>query len=114
MDERTCSDSPDRVLSAGKPGLHRNLGLPRRRPPNARSGSPGEDRGQPAGVLVYLAPVPQVTLLLRGMRNFDMKRYAPVILVVVLVVTPLAIWAGTSGGSKKSDDPLLVERSVGL
>jgi hypothetical protein len=48
------------------------------------------------------------------MRNFDMKRYAPLILVVLLVVTPLAIWAATSGGSKKSDAPLLVERSVGL
>jgi hypothetical protein len=48
------------------------------------------------------------------MRNFDAKRYAPLILVVALVVTPLAIWAATSGGSKKNDDPLLVERSVGL
>jgi hypothetical protein len=48
------------------------------------------------------------------MRNFDMKRYGPILLIAFLVVTPLAIWAATSGGSKNGDKPLLAERSVGL
>ena len=33
------------------------------------------------------------------MRSFDFRRYAPVLLIAVLVITPLAIWAATSGGS---------------
>ncbi len=48
------------------------------------------------------------------MRGFDLKRYGPVLLIVILVVTPLAIWAATSGGSKKGGDKFFVERSVGL
>jgi hypothetical protein len=48
-------------------------------------------------------------------RGFDFRRYAPVILIVVLVVTPLAIWAATSGGSKdNSGKTFYVERSVGF
>lgn len=46
------------------------------------------------------------------MRGFDLKRYGPVLLIVFLVVTPLAIWAATSGGSK-SGGGFSVERSVG-
>jgi hypothetical protein len=48
-------------------------------------------------------------------RGFDLKRYGPVLLILFLVVTPLAIWAATSGGS--GDDggkKFYVERSVGL
>src|SRR5688572_2421324 len=49
------------------------------------------------------------------MRGFDLRRYGPLLLIVFLVVTPLAIWAATSsGGSSDSEDPLIVERSVGL
>ena len=49
------------------------------------------------------------------MRGFDLKRYGPVLLIVFLVVTPLAIWAATSGGSKSGGgDKFFVERSVGL
>jgi hypothetical protein len=49
------------------------------------------------------------------MRSFDLRRFGPVLLIVVLVVTPLAIWAATSGGSNdEGADPLIVERSVGL
>ena len=49
------------------------------------------------------------------MRDFDLRRYGPVLLIVFLVVTPLAIWAATSGGSNDKDtDPLIVERAVGL
>jgi hypothetical protein len=48
------------------------------------------------------------------MRNFDLRRYAPVIVIVLLVAGPLAIWAATSGGSgggtKKTG--LIVERGV--
>ena len=32
-------------------------------------------------------------------RRFDVKRYAPLLLLAVLVITPLAIWAATSGGN---------------
>ncbi len=49
------------------------------------------------------------------MRGFDLKRYGPVLLLVALVVTPLAIWAATSGGSDgDGGDPFYVERAVGL
>jgi hypothetical protein len=48
-------------------------------------------------------------------RNFDFRRYAPVLLIALLVVTPLAIWAATSGGSSDKKDKLFyVERAVGL
>jgi hypothetical protein len=49
------------------------------------------------------------------MRNLDLRRYTPVIVIVVLVAAPLTIWAATSGGSgggKK--DGLVVERSVSV
>ena len=49
-----------------------------------------------------------------GLRGFDLKRYGPVLLIVMLVVTPLAIWAATSGGNKSGGDKFYVERSVGL
>ena len=49
------------------------------------------------------------------MRGFDFKRYAPVILLVFLVVVPLAIWAATSGGSgSNKNKTFIAERSVGL
>lgn len=48
------------------------------------------------------------------MGNFDFRRYAPVLLIGVLVITPLAIWAATSGGNGKDDKAFYVERSVGL
>jgi len=50
------------------------------------------------------------------MRRFDLRRHAPVIVIVLLVVGPLAIWAATSGGSGDSGDKkgLLVERGVSI
>ena len=48
------------------------------------------------------------------MRDFDLRRYAPVILIAFLVITPLAIWAATSGGSGDDGPSFYVERSVGL
>ena len=48
------------------------------------------------------------------MRSFDFRRYAPVLLIALLVITPLAIWAATSGGSDKDDKTFYVERAVGL
>jgi hypothetical protein len=47
-------------------------------------------------------------------RSFDFRRYAPVLLIAFLVITPLAIWAATSGGSGKDKKTFYVERSVGL
>ncbi len=48
------------------------------------------------------------------MGSFDFRRHAPVLLIAALVITPLAIWAATSGGSGKKDKTFYVERSVGL
>jgi hypothetical protein len=49
------------------------------------------------------------------MRGLDLRRHAPVIVIVLLVVGPLAIWAATSGGSGDGDRKgLLVERGVSL
>ncbi len=49
------------------------------------------------------------------MRGFDLRRYGPVLLIVFLVVTPLALWAATSGGSGNGGKgKFYVERSVGL
>lgn len=49
------------------------------------------------------------------MRNVDLRRYAPAIVIVVLVAAPLAIWAATSGGSGSGDEEgLIVERGVSL
>jgi hypothetical protein len=49
------------------------------------------------------------------MRRLDLRRHAPVIVIVLLVVGPLAIWAATSGGSGGGDEKgLLVERAVSL
>ena len=49
------------------------------------------------------------------MSGFDLKRYGPLLLIVFLVVTPLAIWAATSGGSGDGGgEKFYVERSVGL
>jgi hypothetical protein len=49
------------------------------------------------------------------MRNFDLRRYGPVIVIVALVAVPLAVWAATSGGSdSEAKQGLLVERSVSL
>jgi hypothetical protein len=49
------------------------------------------------------------------MRNVDLRRHAPVIVIVLLVVAPLAIWAATSGGSGEDDKQgLIVERGVSI
>ena len=48
------------------------------------------------------------------MRDFDFRRYAPLLLIAFLVITPLAIWAATSGGSGGGGKTFYVERSVGL
>ena len=49
------------------------------------------------------------------MRKLDLRRHAPVILIVFLVITPLAIWAATSGGSGDGDKRVYRRaRSVGL
>ena len=49
------------------------------------------------------------------MRSIDLKvrRHAPLIVIAALVITPLAIWAATSGGSGE-EDGLIVERSTSL
>jgi hypothetical protein len=48
-------------------------------------------------------------------RNFDLRRYGPVIVILALVAVPLAIWAATSGGSgSNAKQGLLVERSVSI
>jgi hypothetical protein len=47
-------------------------------------------------------------------RNFDLRRYAPLLLLAVLIIVPLAIWAATSGGSGEDKETFYVERSVGL
>jgi hypothetical protein len=47
-------------------------------------------------------------------RGLDFKRYAPLLLIALLVITPLAIWAATSGGSDDKKDAFYVERSVGI
>jgi hypothetical protein len=47
-------------------------------------------------------------------RNVDVRRYAPVAVILLLVAAPLAIWAATSGGSDEEQKGLIVERSVGL
>jgi hypothetical protein len=50
------------------------------------------------------------------MRNLDLRRYTPVIVIVFLVAAPLAIWAATSGGSGDDGNRqgLIVERGVSL
>jgi hypothetical protein len=49
------------------------------------------------------------------MRNLDLRRYAPVIVILVLVAAPLTIWAATSGGSGDEDKQgLIVERGVSI
>jgi hypothetical protein len=49
------------------------------------------------------------------MRKLDLRRHAPVIVIVLLVVAPLAIWAATSGGSGDGDEKgLIVERGVSV
>jgi hypothetical protein len=45
--------------------------------------------------------------------RIDLGRHAPLILIAVLVIAPLAIWAATSGGSG-DEDGLIVERSVSV
>jgi hypothetical protein len=47
-------------------------------------------------------------------RGFDLRRHAPLLLIAFLVITPLAIWAATSGGSGDDKKSFYVERSVGL
>jgi hypothetical protein len=44
----------------------------------------------------------------------DVKRYAPVVVILLLVAVPLAIWAATSGGSGDQEKGLIVERGNGL
>ena len=49
------------------------------------------------------------------MRSLDLRRHAPVIVIVLLVVAPLAIWAATSGGSGDGEERgLIVERGVSI
>lgn len=49
------------------------------------------------------------------MRRLDLRRHAPVIVIVLLVVAPLAIWAATSGGSEDDEKQgLIVERGVSV
>jgi hypothetical protein len=49
------------------------------------------------------------------MRKLDLRRHAPVIVIVLLVVAPLAIWAATSGGSGDGEKQgLIVERGVSI
>ncbi|HZO58699.1 MAG TPA: hypothetical protein VFB51_03310 [Solirubrobacterales bacterium] len=48
------------------------------------------------------------------MRKFEFRRYAPLLLLAALVITPLAIWAATSGGSGEDKETFYVERSVGV
>ena len=49
------------------------------------------------------------------MRRFEFNRHAPLILLAALVITPLAIWAATSGGSGGDEKgKFYIERSVGL
>ena len=49
------------------------------------------------------------------MRKLDLRRHAPVIVLVLLVVAPLAIWAATSGGSGDGEKQgLIVERGVSV
>jgi hypothetical protein len=49
------------------------------------------------------------------MRKFDLRRYAPVIVILVLVAAPLTIWAATSGGSGDEDKQgLIAERGVSV
>jgi hypothetical protein len=45
--------------------------------------------------------------------RIDLRRHAPLIVIAVLVIAPLAIWAATSGGSG-AEDGLIVERGVSL
>jgi hypothetical protein len=53
--------------------------------------------------------------MVAAMRNLDLRRYGPVIVILALVAVPLAIWAATSGGSdSKEKQGLLVERSVSV
>ena len=48
------------------------------------------------------------------MRGFDLNRHGPLLLIALLVVTPLAVWAATSGGSESDGGKTFyVERSVG-
>jgi hypothetical protein len=47
-------------------------------------------------------------------RNAEVRRYAPVVVILVLVAAPLAIWAATSGGSDDERQGLIVERMLGL
>jgi hypothetical protein len=47
-------------------------------------------------------------------RSFDLRRHAPLLLIALLVITPLAIWAATSGGSGDNKQTFYVERSVGF
>jgi len=49
------------------------------------------------------------------MPKIDLRRHAPVIVIVALVAAPLAIWAATSGGSGNGTKKgLIAERSVSL
>jgi hypothetical protein len=47
-------------------------------------------------------------------RKAEVRRYAPVAVILVLVAVPLAIWAATSGGSDDEKEGLIVERLTGL
>jgi hypothetical protein len=53
--------------------------------------------------------------MVAAMRNLDLRRYGPVIVILVLVGAPLAVWAATSGGSDSEEKKgLIVERNVSL
>ena len=48
------------------------------------------------------------------MRKLDVRRYGPVIVILLLVAVPLAIWAAASGGSGEDEQGLIAERGVSL
>src|SRR5215212_8688659 len=49
------------------------------------------------------------------MPKIGLRRHMPVIVIVLLVAAPLAIWAATSGGSgSNTKQGLIAERSVSL
>lgn len=61
-------------------------------------------------VIVFLLAVVTVALLAGSSPRLKLKRFAPGVLLVVMMATPLLVWAGTSGGDEKT---FIVERAIG-